>query len=126
MASGLPIPAPPRTPTPPTPNPEEEGGGGLGIIDGASRSAHVQNNFSFDRNTLSPIADLSPQFGSMSSPLQSPAGVSPDMSSDGAMAPPPPRNPFNFQTQTIKDMPVAAKSVSHKRHLLAEASSRAS
>lgn len=106
MASSLPIPAPPRTPTPPTPIPEEEGEGDGLRISGAHRTLH--SSVSYDPNTLSPNTDVFPRgFGSMGSPMSSSANTP-------AMGGPPgtPRNPFNFQTQTIKETPIAGASVS--------------
>jgi hypothetical protein len=120
MASSLPIPAPPRTPTPPTPIPEEEqqqGGLGIGGVDRTARST-----ITFDPNSLSPLTDTFPgRFGSMNSSMNSPASVISPASSDGSMAPPPApgngaKSPFNFQTQTIKDTPVVAKSVGPSLH----------
>ncbi|CAG8952773.1 hypothetical protein HYFRA_00009017 [Hymenoscyphus fraxineus] len=127
MASSLPIPAPPRTPTPPTPIPEEpEMGIGMG-----DRTVH--STLSWNPNSLSP---MSGHFGSMASPLPSPANLTmPSMAtfntntntngsgngngnSNGSIntnggGPPQSgtRNPFNFQTQTISDSPAVAKSV---------------
>ena len=120
MASSLPIPAPPRTPTPPTPIPEEEQQqGGLGILGGLDRT--VYSTITFDPNSLSPITDTFPgRFGSMNSSMNSPASVLSPALSDSSMAPHVPGNgaksPFNFQTQTIKDTPVVAKSVGHILH----------
>ena len=55
------------------------------------------------------------RFGSMNSSMNAPASNVSPAPSQGSMAPPPPgngaKNPFNFQTQTIKDTPVVAKSV---------------
>lgn len=113
MASRLPIPAPPRTPTPPTPIAEDPDHG-LGI-DGVSRT--VRSTVTYDPNTLSPMTDRFPgRFGSMTSPMgSSTSTASPALSiGDGTMGPPPGaggRNPFNFQTQTIKDTPAITKSV---------------
>ncbi|KAG0648821.1 putative zinc transporter zrg17 [Hyphodiscus hymeniophilus] len=115
MASSLPIPAPPRTPTPPTPIAEEEAQdeGGLGI-GGVGRT--VFSTVAYDPNSLSPLTDTFPaRFGSMQSSLDSSADAQSPLSSDGAMAAHSVstaggKGPFNFQTQTIKDTPVVAKS----------------
>ncbi|TAQ84879.1 hypothetical protein B7494_g6795 [Chlorociboria aeruginascens] len=117
MASSLPIPAPPRTPTPPTPIEEEPDtdfhtGLGVGI---APRT--VYSTITFDTNTLSPITNSFPRFGSMASAMPSPANSSPATFNDGITAPPPAnssRNPFNFQTQTIKDLPIAKSRRGHR------------
>ena len=124
MASSLPIPAPPRTPTPPTPLPDdEESSWGLG---GGGGDATVRSTISFDPSSLDPTAALSPwsetfggngndahRFGAMNSSLNSPTSTVGELRTDGSLGPPPAggRNPFNFQTQTIKDTPVIAKSV---------------
>lgn len=119
MASNLPIPEPPRTPTPPTPirdDPTE----GLGIYGGPRL---VNSTVSFDPNSLSPLTDTFPhRFGSMTSPMPSPANTISTETSNGTpnsdgSAGAPARNPFNFQTQTYTMAPVA-KSVSQ---LLAQA-----
>ncbi|RDW94884.1 hypothetical protein BP5796_00647 [Coleophoma crateriformis] len=119
MASTFPVPAPPRTPTPPTPVSKVPAKAGLRILEGAGRT--VRSTISFDSNSLSPRTDAFPShsFGSMSSPLPS-AGLSPrspsiSMKSDGGLGVPPPRNPFNFQTQTYTDAPVAKSSMGQRR-----------
>jgi len=122
MASSLPIPAPPRTPTPPTPLPDdEESSWGLG----KDNNHTVRSTITFDPNSLDPTG-LSPwsetfgvngndsnRFGAMNSSLNSPTSTVGELRTDGSLGPPPAggRNPFNFQTQTIKDTPVIAKSV---------------
>ncbi|KAH8600215.1 cation efflux family protein-like protein [Bisporella sp. PMI_857] len=117
MASSLPIPAPPRTPTPPTPIPGGEEEEGLGM-DGVSRTVRSTIHYdpgTLDPNALSPWSDQfagSSRFGAMESALPSPASTVGELRTDGSSGPPPAggRNPFNFQTQTIKDTPVVAKS----------------
>lgn len=102
MASFLPIPAPPRTPTPPTPMPMGDDPGGLGImVDLKSLSPH----------NMSPVTEAFPhRFGAMATPMASAKG-SPIINNDGTFgsvpSSPKVRNPFNFQTQTIKEAPVA-------------------
>lgn len=109
MASSLPIPAPPRTPTPPTPIPQEQGRYTWEQQDGTSRTVHSE--ILLDPNALSPTFSNSGRFGSMGTPMSPPSGFSsPNLQPDGMMSVPPARgaaNPFNFQTQTIKDAPVA-------------------
>lgn len=121
-SSSLPVPLPPRTPTPPTPNPNEDNcafGFDPNGVGASSRT--LQTTILYDPNTLSPLTPTFPGsagFGSMRSSMNSPASVNtPTYSSysDGTMGVPPaaggPPNPFNYQTQTIKDSPVIAKSV---------------
>lgn len=101
MASSLPIPRPPRTPTPPTP------------LDYPNRGVlgdpqNVHDGFIYDPNALSPPFPPN-RFGSMPSPTSAGGFSSPTLSTDGMMSLPPPKgpaNPFNFQTQTIKDAPI--------------------
>jgi divalent metal cation (Fe/Co/Zn/Cd) transporter len=81
----------------------------------------VLSTITFDPNSLSPMTDTFPgHFGSMNSTINSPASVISSTLSDGSMAPPAPgpgaKSPFNFQTQTIKDMPMVAKSVGQILH----------
>ena len=106
MASSLPLPLPPRTPTPPSP---AAGDNQDGLR--ASDPAFLMLN----HNSLSPRSDtFSPQFGSMTSPMLSSAGftASPALSDTTTTGPPPgTKNPFNFQTQTMREAPVMAKSV---------------
>jgi len=105
MASSLPIPAPPRTPTPPTPIEDEDAALRL------PRTLHLTT--SFDPDSLSPMKEFFPasaRFGTMNSSIDSPArATSPALSEGPTLGGA--RNPFNFQTQTIKDTPVIAKSV---------------
>lgn len=110
MASYLPIPAPPRTPTPPTPIPEEA----QESLNGNSRTLNY--TITYDPNALSPMSEGFPaHFGSMNSALASPASVASStllsngssLNSDGRMAPPTTKGPFNFQTQTISAAPIA-------------------
>jgi len=122
MASSLPIPAPPRTPTPPTPLPDD-GESSWGFDRDANPT--VRSTITFDPSSLDPTG-LSPwsetfggngndsnRFGAMNSSLNSPTSTIGELRTDGSLGPPPAggRNPFNFQTQTIKDTPVIAKSV---------------
>lgn len=110
MASNnLPIPAPPRTPTPPTPIPEDQGRDAWEHRDVTSRTVHSE--ILLDPNALSPTFSNNGRFGSMNTPMSPPSGFSsPNLQADGTMSLPSTRgavNPFNFQTQTIKDAPVA-------------------
>ncbi|QSZ36934.1 hypothetical protein DSL72_009025 [Monilinia vaccinii-corymbosi] len=109
-SSSLPIPAPPRTPTPPTPISGEQG-------DIPSRIVHSE--IPFDPNALSPtFSNTTSRFGSMNSPMSPPSGSSsPNIQPDGTMGLPPARtvNPFNFQTQTITDAPVAKSNIGQRR-----------
>lgn len=109
MASSLPIPAPPRTPTPPSPIPQEQGGYSWEHRDdGTSRT--VRSEILLDPNALSLTFSNTGRFGSMGSPMSPPSCFSsPNLQPDGMMSLPPIRgaaNPFNFQTQTIKDAPI--------------------
>ncbi|TGO35232.1 hypothetical protein BHYA_0165g00040 [Botrytis hyacinthi] len=117
MASSLPIPAPPRTPTPPTPIPQEQGRYTWEHQDGTSRTVHSE--ILLDPNALSPTFSNSGRFGSMRTPMSPPSGFSsPNLQPDGMMSVPPARgaaNPFNFQTQTIKDAPVAKSNIGQRR-----------
>lgn len=102
MASSLPIPAPPRTPTPPTPAAEEPEPSWTGLgINGADGGPDSSVNH--DPNTLSPTMDAFPaRLGSISSVASSASGAA----ADGLLNPPP-RNPFNFKTETYVAGPVA-------------------
>ncbi|EKD19961.1 uncharacterized protein L3040_002360 [Drepanopeziza brunnea f. sp. 'multigermtubi'] len=117
----LPIPRPPRTPSPPTPIQEEPEDGGLGI-GGGPRTVHSTITFASRSLTPSPImGDAFPShFGSMASPMPSSAGLgTPSHGSDMGLSPrfpvAGPRSPFNFQTQSIKDVPAMANSASKRR-----------
>ena len=117
MASTQPLPIPPRTPTPPSPIPgdDQDEAAGLGIRE--TSRAGVPAFLTLNRNNLSPMTDtFSPGFGSMASPMPSSAGftASPALSDTSTLGQlPAKKSPFNFQTQTMKDTPVMAKSVCH-------------
>ncbi|KAF7862594.1 hypothetical protein EAF04_007467 [Stromatinia cepivora] len=117
MASSLPIPAPPRTPTPPTPIPQEQGRFAWDDQDGTSRTVHSE--ILLDPDALSPAISNTGRFGSMRTPMSPPSGFSsPNLQPDGMMSVPPTRgaaNPFNFQTQTIKDAPIAKSNIGQRR-----------
>ncbi|KAA8568943.1 hypothetical protein MFRU_017g01160 [Monilinia fructicola] len=118
MASNnLPIPAPPRTPTPPTPIPEDQGRDAWEHRDVTSRTVHSE--ILLDPNALSPTFSNNGRFGSMNTPMSPPSGFSsPNLQADGTMSLPSTRgavNPFNFQTQTIKDAPVAKSNIGQRR-----------
>lgn len=121
MASSLPIPAPPRTPTPPSPIANAE--------DTSLRinciPPHVRSTSAYNQDSLSPMRERVPgveRFKSTNT-MDPPGGAS-TLSVDnmGNMGPPPPpsgsRNPFNFQTQTIKDTPALVKPVSDPNFII--------
>ncbi|RFU34955.1 hypothetical protein B7463_g1394, partial [Scytalidium lignicola] len=110
MASSLPIPAPPRTPTPPTPSTEELEPSGAGF---GNNRANLETNsaVNYDPNALSPTMDVFPgRFGSMSSGMPFPGNVN----SEGSFSAPP-RNPFNFKTETYVAGPVGKSNVGQRR-----------
>ncbi|CAD6443826.1 7c2a9f1b-30a0-44d1-bd42-32380b148903 [Sclerotinia trifoliorum] len=117
MAASLPIPAPPRTPTPPTPIPQQQGSFAWDNHNDTSRTVHSE--ILLDPNALSPAISSTGRFGSMRTPMSPPSGFSsPNLQPDGMMSVPPTRgdaNPFNFQTQTIKDAPIAKSNIGQRR-----------
>ncbi|KAG9241970.1 cation efflux family-domain-containing protein [Calycina marina] len=121
MASSLPIPQPPRTPTPPTPLPDDEESANCGLGLGNDDNPAVRSTIIFDPSSLDPtslspwgseFSNNTPRFGAMDSTMNSPTISVGELQTDGSLGPPPVggRNPFNFQTQTIKETPIVAKS----------------